>query len=396
VVRIAIAAMVVFAGVWARGAFARPAAPSVARVVVPARVTTSVIQAMTSTLQDIQHGYASSNWGQVSRAFVSADVGREYTGDLRQWKNDAGGALHVELVSTTPLGGNRYVGTVRFAGDPRTVPTYGVFIFGSGPGGMRIVGLATGLHGTTFRNTNWAISRTAHFIVYHSPFQLLGSDRQGLVDLESQRRAFARKFGLTLPPRIDYYLYPNQRLIARLTDGTCGSNPDNVGCTLQFEVPPTIHASEWVSFHEPIHAYQTVMEPKGYTAPLFISEGMAVALEDRNVDPRQSDYCSEVAYVPLDECAQYAVMSVRPIDLLSDAGFNHADAGYAYSLGGSFVKYLILHYGDRPFAKFYYALAAQPKDRVQDYDVAAHRVFHTGIQALLHSWQVALCRTGCG
>jgi hypothetical protein len=199
-----------------------------------------------------------------------------------------------------------------------------------------------------------------------------------------------------LPPVAAYYLYPDQTMIARLTNGTCGSNPDNVGCTVQQARPPTIHASEWVSYHEPIHVYQTVMEPKGYTAPLFIAEGMAVALEDRDVDPRLSDYCSEVAYVPLDDCAQYAITNVKPRSLLSDSGFNAADAGYAYSLGGSFVKYLILRYGYRAFGKFYYDLAAQPKDRVRDYDVATYRVYHASIDSLLSGWRRQLCQSGCG
>ena len=394
--RVAILAITVLAAVWVYQVFAVSAPAPVHRVVTSSRVTASIAASMSSTLQSIQRGYAASNWGQVSRAFSSSSVGDEYTSDLRQWKNDAGGTLHVQLVATKPLGSGQYVGTVRFAGDPRTVPTYGIFVFALRPSGMHIVGTTTGLHGTSFRTTNWSISRTAHFVVFHSPYQLLGSDRQGLANLEYQRARFAKEFGIKLPPVADYYLYPEQSMIAKLTNGTCGSNPDNVGCALQEARPPIIDASEWVSYHEPIHIYQTAMEPKGFTDPLFIAEGMAVALEDREADPRLSDYCSELAYVPLDDCAEYAITGTKPLDLLSDAGFDGADPGYAYSLGGSFVKYLILHYGYRPFGRFYYVLAAQPKDRVHDYNVAAHRVFHTSIQNLLHAWQVQLCKAGCG
>jgi hypothetical protein len=271
-----------------------------------------------------------------------------------------------------------------------------VFIFGQLHGEMRIIGTTSGLSGPTFRTVDWVISRTRHFVVYHSPYQLEGADRRGLQDLEYQRSAFARKFHVKLPPVANYFLYPQQHLIAPLTGGVCGSNPDNVGCTLQGSNPPTIHSSEWVSFHEPIHVYQTVMEPKGYTAPLFIAEGMAVALENRGVDPRLSDYCSEVAYVPLDDCASYAIANVRPSSLLSDTGFRAADPGYAYSLAGSFVKYLILRYGYRPFGAFYYAIASQPKDRVSDYEVASHRVFHTSVEQLLSSWRAVLCHGSCG
>jgi hypothetical protein len=397
VLRLAVAAVVLLLGLWGRSLLARPTHAGVVRMIKPpARIETSVLGQMRVALQRMQRGYAASNWSEVDRAFSTATVGQVYTAEMRQWKYDAGGSLHVQLVSTVPLSGERYVATVRFAGDARAVPPYGIFVFAPGPDGLRITATTTGLHGSTYRDTNWAVSRTAHFVVYHSPYELLGTDARGLQDLEDQRFTFERKFGVTVPTHIDYYLYPEQSLIGKLTDGTCGSNPDNVGCALQYANPPTIHTSEWVSYHEPIHVYQTALEPKGYAAPLFISEGMAVALEDREVDPRKSDYCSEVAYVPLDECAQYAITQTKPIKLLSDAGFDEADAGYAYSLGGSFVKYLILSRSYRTFGTFYYDLAAQPGDTVRDYDVAAQRAYHIGIRSLLHDWQISLCRSGCG
>jgi hypothetical protein len=397
VVRMSMAAAILLLALWGRSELAGPRHAGVARMIKPpARIQTSVMQQMKSALQTIQRGYGASNWREVDGAFSDVRVASAYTGEMRQWKYDAGGTLRVQLVSTVPTTDGRYVATVRFAGDPRAVPNYHIFVFAPGPRGLRIVGTTTGLQGSSYRDTNWSISRSAHFVIFHSPYALLGTDAQGLQSLESQRTTFERRFGIKVPAHIAYYLYPQQNLIATLTSNTCGSNPDNVGCTLQYANPPTIHTSEWVSYHEPIHVYQTAMEPNGYTAPLFISEGMAVALEDREVDPRKSDYCSEVAYVPLDDCAQYAITQTRPITLLSDDGFDKADAGYAYSLGGSFVKYLILAHGYRSFGRFYYDLAAQPSDGVQNYNVATERVYHAGIRALLHDWQLSLCRTGCG
>jgi hypothetical protein len=399
--RIPLLVMLIAAGFvkFAHGSSQTVSAPP---VVVPrefknhGRTGADAARSMKVTLRSIQQAYLMADWSALSQQFAVPTLSRIYSSMLRTWKDDAGGTLHVQLIASRPLGHGRYVGTVKFAGDPRAEPTYSVFVFSAGQHGMRIVSTASGLQGTTYRSASWAVSLTKHFVVYHSPYQLVGADRAGLRDLEFQRTEFARKFGVKLPPMTHYYLYPAQWLIPRLTDGVCGSNPDNVGCTLQHLDPPTIHTSEWVSFHEPIHVYQTVMEPHGYTAPLFIAEGMAVALEDRSVDPRLSDYCSEVAYVPLDECASYAINNVSPKSLLSDAGFGKADAGYAYSLAGSFVKYLILHYGYRSFAKFYYEIAAQPKDRVVDYEVATHHVFHTSIEHLLSAWTSRLCHGTCG
>jgi hypothetical protein len=188
--------------------------------------------------------------------------------------------------------------------------------------------------------------------------------------------------------------------MARLTAESCGANPDNVGCTDPYTLPPSIQTSVWPTYHEPIHVYQLALEPTAtgtsyQVAPLFITEGTAVALEDREADPRLSDYCSTLVYIPLDVCAQVAVRDTHPIDLLRDPGFKHAPAGNAYALGGSFVKYLILKYGYRPFAKFYYQLAAQKSDTVQDYNAATYGIYHSSISRLLQAWQRQLCAHGC-
>lgn len=358
--------------------------------------TALVAPRVAATLRRIERGYYAGDWSLVSAAFASPDLARPYVDLLRGWKNDTGGDLRVSLVYNRPLSATRSIGTVRFSGDPRTLPTYSVFVFTRDGGRTVISGVDAGLTGDSFRTVNWVVSRTRHFVVYHSPYQLAGSDRQGLQDMEHQRADFIRRFKVRLPPVAVYYLYPDQKLIGPLTGGMCGETPDNVGCTVPDTQPPSIHASEWVSYQELIHVYQTVMSPKGYSAPLFIGEGMAVALEDRNADPNTSDYCSELAYIPLDTCAQVAAGSARPMEMLTDDGFSHADPGYAYAVAGSFVKYLIETYGDRRFVRFYWVLSAQPKDTVNDYNVATRRVYGQSIQVLLSSWQTALCRGGCG
>jgi hypothetical protein len=153
-------------------------------------------------------------------------------------------------------------------------------------------------------------------------------------------------------------------------------------------------------YHEPSHVYERSISPpnKGheiYYAPLFLGEGMAVALEDPQLDPHLSDYCSDLDYAPLDDCARTAMAEVNPMSILSDRGFNHANAGDAYALGGSFVKYLILRGGYYRFGRFYYVVAAQPKDRVQDYNVAARQVYGQSIQNLISAWRRSLCPHGC-
>lgn len=344
--------------------------------------------------------YARGDWNAVRAAFTDSVVARALVGQMVTWKSENVPRLDVFVVYFAPLGRGRYVGTLAFSDDPRAIATYKIYVFGSGPTAGRIVGTAPGITGTTYLHATWSLSESAHFVVYHSPYEVRASDRATLLLLEYQRRQFARKFGVTLAPRIAYYFYPLQRLMSPLTGHTCGTTPTSVGCADPDRRPPTIHSSEWPTYHEPIHIYELALEPRHvpgkpeFVAPLFIAEGTAVALEDKEVDPRLSDYCSDLIYVPLDSCAQQAMADVKPIQLLSDSGFGKANAGDAYSLGGSFVKYLILRYGYRRFGRFYYVLAAQPLDRERDYDVAAETVYHQRIRVLLAAWQRKLCRNG--
>jgi hypothetical protein len=112
------------------------------------------------------------------------------------------------------------------------------------------------------------------------------------------------------------------------------------------------------------------------------------------VDPRVSDYCSDLAYAPLSACARIALDHVRPLTILPDSGFNRVDPGYAYALGGSFVSYLVLHYGYHAFGRFYYQLAAQPKDSEADYNRATEAVFHRPVRTLISAWSDWLGKQG--
>ncbi len=305
--------------------------------------------------------------------------------------------LRVEVIHIARQSSQQYVETIRFSDDSRATPAYDVLEVSVQNGRARIDGSVTGITGSSFLTARWHITRIPHFVIYHSPYQLAGSDRSALAGLEDQRASFARKFGVRLPPVAAYYLYPTVGAMRSLTHATCGATSDNLGCAVPYASPPTIQAALWPTYHEPIHVYERALEPppRGkieYVAPLFIGEGTAVALEDREVDPRLSDYCSDLQYAPLDACASNALRNVQPLTLLQDSGFSAAVPAYAYSLGGSFVKDLILRHGYRAFGHFYYALAAQPSDRIRDYNVAAHAVYGTSIQQLLFQWTVDLKR----
>lgn len=342
--------------------------------------------------------YAQGDWSAIRAAFSDQAAGRALVGEMENWQAENVGSIHVSVVYNAPFGRRRYVATIEFASDPRAVPYYSIFLFGSGKTAGQIVGTTTGIRGSGYLHASWRVTRSAHFTVYHSPYELRGSDHATLASLEYQRRQFMRKFGVSLAPHVAYYYYPLQSLMSPLTHRGCGTTPDFVGCALPDASPPTIHTSEWPTYHEPIHIYELALEPRhvpgkpAYVAPLFIGEGTAVALEDREVDPRLSDYCSNLRYFPLDSCAQQAMNDVAPITLLSDSGFGRANAGDAYSLGGSFVKYLILHYGYHRFGRFYYVLAAQPLDRERDYNVATGSVYHRSIRTLLAAWKTVLCQ----
>ncbi len=347
-----------------------------------------------------ERAYAGSRWRDVENTFTGTSDGVSLVSQMIRWQRERIHQLQIVPTFVQHQSANQYVATLRFADDPRAVPAYRIYVFGFHGTQPRVLGSTTGLKGSNFDNVRWSITRSAHFVVFHSPYEVQGADRQYLADLEYERTQVEHEFGVKLPAQASYHLYPNTTLMARLTGNTCGSSSDNVGCTDPYTRPPSIQTSLWPTYHEPIHVYQLAFEPPPtrsavLVAPLFIAEGMAVALEDRQADPRLSDYCSTLIYIPLDDCARISVGQTRPIDLLTDRGFKRSDPGNAYALGGSFVKYLMLKYGYRPFAKFYYKLAAQPSDTLEDYNAATYGIYHLSTPQLVQAWQHQLCASGC-
>lgn len=356
--------------------------------------------ALTRLLATLQKAYAGGNWSAVRGEVADPNVATGLVTQLRAWSGHHVTHLTLSLVYVEQLSGGRYVGTVSYQADPRVPPVIALYLFGMRNGALRILSTVQGVCGSSYTQATWEVTRTQHFIVYHSPFQLAGSDHVYLTYLERQRALFAARFRVRLAPIAAVYLYPSQPLMRTLTHGACGRSSNEIGCTDPFDSPPAIQTTMGAFYHEPIHVYERSISPpnKGrevYYAPLFIGEGTAVALEDRQLDPRLSDYCSDLDYAPLDDCARIAVADVNPMSVLSDTGFNRANPGDGYALGGSFVKFLILRGGYYRFGRFYDVLAAQPKDRVQDYDVAARQVYGQNIQGLISAWRRSLCSRGC-
>lgn len=345
----------------------------------------------------IQQAYAADDLPSLPRRVPGFRTVPLLRAQLQEWKSQNVGDLRLSIVHSVRVAPHRYVETLEFAADRRATPTYDIVAVHTAGSRAEFDGSVTGITGNTYLRARWSVTRSRHFIVYHSPFQLAGRDRAGLAGLEHERAAFEREFGVPLPRLTAYYLYPSVRLMNRMTHGMCGSTADNVGCTDPYTKPPSIQAAIWPSYHEPIHVYELAFTPPArghevYVAPLFIGEGMAAALEDRDANPRLSDYCSNLQYAPLDICARFALQAVQPLSLLVDRGFHHADPSDAYSLGGSFVKYLILRYGYHRFGKFYYRLAAQPSDTVADYNVASRSAYGTDIRHLLGAWMATVRR----
>ena len=364
--------------------------------VAPSPVPASVSR-LAAVMED---AYLHGDWSEVRGQFAQPSTGSSLVASMQMWKGQDISRVAVSVAYARRVGAARYVVTLRLGADNRTIPDYRIFLCSTAGKVARILGRAGKIPGRSYRQANWDVTRTQHFLVYHSPYQLVGTDRIYLRNIEHQRALFAARFKVRLPAMATYYLYPSQAEMRRLTGGGCGARPGEIGCTSPFSNPPTIQATLQATYHEPIHVYELALLPSPshgfvYLEPLFIAEGTAVALEDRELDPRLSDYCSNLDYAPLDECAREAVRDVDPVTLLSDRGFKHADAGEAYALGGSFVKYLILHGGYPRFGRFYHALAAQPNDSAADYDVASRSVYGKPIRTLLSEWKSDLCRSGC-
>lgn len=360
----------------------------------PRRLTGSPASRVQATVGLLQTAYAHSDWTNLHRIISDSKVRANTLDMFRRWKSEHVTNLRVTSTYSRQSAPAESVETVQFAADPRTVPEFAMYVFDTDRSPAVIGASLRGLGGT------WRVSRTPHFVVFHSPYQLVGADRRFLANLEIQRTTFARKFGVRLPATPTIHMYPTRAVMRQLTHNNCGNQPGETGCTRPFLHPPSVDMLIRAVYHEPIHVYELALTPPPasrlvYYAPLLLSEGTAVALEDKEVDPRLSDYCSDLAYAPLDDCARIAMRQVDPMRILSDSGFHAVDAGYAYSLSGSFVKYLILRHGYKMFGKFYYTLAAQPKDRESDYDVASKSVYHAAIRNLVGDWRRDLCPHGC-
>lgn len=331
----------------------------------------------------------------MQAAFVHRQQSQALVERMRTWRSEHVVDLQVSLAYVSRLSNDRYAATLQFAGDGRAIPDFDTYLVQL-RGSHAVIDGAPNLLPGAPAHPHWLVIRTAHFTIFHGPYQLEGTDRHFAADLEYQRSQIQKGFGVQLPPRVQLYLFPGQRAMRDVTRSACGATPGEIGCTSPFSRPPTISAVIRAIYREPIHAYQLALLPPPpgpgavYVAPLFIAEGMAVALEDRAADPALSDYCSDLDYQPLDRCARVALPHVKPMDLLSDGGFKHADPGYAYALAGSFVKFLIRRSGDTRFGRYYYTLAAQPKDRLSDYDVAARKFYHTSARTLIQEWTSTL------
>lgn len=372
------------------------------RIVSACTAHNNVPTDMCQAVAGLKTSYDDADWGAISQEVTDRKLRHELLRQMQDWQYTPVEHLDVGLVYARRRAPHLYIGTVRYTADPRVAPLYESYLFRIGGYMAHIAGSVSGISGTSFRTATWTVTRSAHFTLYHSPYLPESAARDGLDRLEQQRSAFERLFGVRVAPRIAYYQYPKVAMMARLTQKWCGAQPDNIGCTDPYAQPPVIQVTEnWPNYHEPIHVYERALEPPPggngdtWQAPTFIDEGTAVALQDRQVDPRLSDYCSNLAYLPLQLCARQALRHVRPITLLSERGFDRADPEYAYSMAGSFVKYLILRQGHRAFGRFYHVLAAQPKDRIADYDVAARAVYRESMETLLGQWRAAVCGKGC-
>lgn len=352
-------------------------------------------------VQSLQSGYENSRWDLVRRQFRDGSLASILVDRLRRLRAETVLNARWSTVYIAQLSSHTCVGTLELAADIRAPADYYIFSFSLSGKSAKVVGQVTGLRPPHAVKPVWKVTKTAHFIIYHSPYQLVGKDKWLVQALEQQRSDLIREFKVRVVPRAIIYVYPTVSTMSQLSHGACGSKHGELGCTLPLNDPPLVLTTVRALFHEPIHVYELSMAPPVrphrpvYVAPLFISEGTAVALEDSKADPHFSDYCSDLDFAPLDACARIAIRHVQLRSLVSNSGFRSLPSDFAYSLGGSFVSYLIHSHGYESFKVFYYRLAAQPKDRLSDYDVASRSVYKTDTMSLLTAWRATLCAGGC-
>lgn len=359
--------------------------------------TRAVPLAITTELLSLRREYALGDWNAVQSGFSDPTAGARLVDVMRLWKEAGASTVRIELLSWVRRDARDYEVSVRFSDDPRAAPDDRFYTMRLTGTRAVISGTASGLSGRSYTTATWDVSSIAHFTVYHSPYQLAGPDRAVLTQLESQRTLVARKFRVTLPATANVYLFPNLQTMQALTRGTCGKGGE-IGCTSPFTRPPSIETLRAAIFHEAIHVYQLAFVPPSpdrgrtvFVAPLFIAEGMAVALQNAQVNPSLSDYCALLAYRPLSFCARQSLQRVHPTTILADRGFLRALPSDAYAEGGAFVSYLIQAHGFLAFKKFYYVLAGQPQDRMSDYNVAARAAYGRDMSSLVRAWLHTLC-----
>ena len=223
--------------------------------------------------------------------------------------------------------------------------------------------------------------RTAHFDLYYDPDRM---DRRAVEALADDHEAYYRHLQDRLalgpgqgPTRIQSYLYPSPDVKARLTGARYTSvSPVWLGTP---QVHLLVDRAEASLGHELAHVFS-----RPYGLPLLnaswspgLVEGWAVALEPPAPGPSVHDLVRVAAAA--DTSAALAIRADALAERLTPWGFWTGRGAVSYATMGSFVRYLLEHYGPAPL-KAVYARG----------DFAA--VYGRSLPVLAREWARALAR----
>jgi len=154
----------------------------------------------------LRRDYEQSDWTGVGSQIQNSAVAQRFVQRMKHWQYENIGNLKIAIVYGRRVSPTKYVATVRFAVDSRAIPDYRILVFKIHGKSARIIGTTSGIAVSATASPRWSVTRTSHFSVYHSPYQLVGSDKLYLASLEFQRTEFHRKFGVKLPAGMVFFL----------------------------------------------------------------------------------------------------------------------------------------------------------------------------------------------
>jgi len=199
------------------------------------------------------------------------------------------------------------------------------------------------------------LKQTAHFDIYYDPSSITREDVELLAeDHEYRYEWLQHRLDVDVNERIESYLYPDARTMARLT-GARNTNVSPVWLST-----PQLHvllaSYQQVFAHELVHIFSREfgLPVLNVSFSVGLVEGLAVALEPPDGYPSPHELVSAAFFSQFhDDGTSHDRLSRQITPFLSPVGFWTGRGAVSYTTMGSFVRYLLDTYGSEVFKSVY-------------------------------------------